>query len=125
MIDIPNLCSLAREDIGVTSIQNSHGGTSEELTASSTELNVVTGEVVNLSLGQHGVVLELRLAERRGVSGNDDELGLSRSELLESRLVSEGDLSGLHNKCQTTVDGVGGLLSLLSCWCHLCGWEIE
>lgn len=40
MIDIPNLCSLAREDIGVTSIQNSHGGTSEELTASSTELNL-------------------------------------------------------------------------------------
>lgn len=105
---------------------------------------VVTGEVVNLSLGQHGVVLELRLAERRGVSGDDDELGLARSELLESRLVSEGDcegeelifgkigtssrieflhtLSGLHHKCQTTVDGVGGLLSLLGCWCHLCGF---
>lgn len=46
---------------------------------------------MNLSLGQHGVVLELRLAERRSVSGNDDELGLSRSKLLESRLVSESD----------------------------------
>lgn len=49
---------------------------------------------MNLSLGQHRVVLELRLAERRGVSGDDDELGLARSELLESRLVSESDYKG-------------------------------
>jgi hypothetical protein len=34
--------------------------------------HVVAGEVVNGSLGQHGVVLQLRLAERGGVAGDDD-----------------------------------------------------
>jgi len=38
---------------------------------------VVTGEVVDVGLGKHGVVLELTLAERRGVASNDDKLGLS------------------------------------------------
>lgn len=52
---------------------------------------VVSGEVVNLGLGQHAVVLELGLAERRGVAGDDDKLGLSRAQRLESRLVTEGD----------------------------------
>jgi hypothetical protein len=52
---------------------------------------VVTSEVVDIGLGQHGVVLELTLAERRGVSGDDDELGLSGSKGLEGRFVSEGD----------------------------------
>ena len=52
---------------------------------------IVTSEVVNVGLGQHRVVLELTLAERRGVSGNDDELGLSGSKSLEGRFVSQGD----------------------------------
>jgi hypothetical protein len=47
--------------------------------------------VVNLGLGQHRVVLEFTLAERRSVSGDDDELGLARAELLEGRLISESD----------------------------------
>lgn len=42
-------------------------------------------------LGQHAVVLELRLAERRSVASNDDELGLAGSEALEGRLVAESD----------------------------------
>ena len=42
-------------------------------------------------LGQHAVVLELGLAERRSVASNDDELGLARAEGLEGRLVAEGD----------------------------------
>ena len=53
--------------------------------------HVVTGEVVNVALSKHGIVLKLRLAERRGVSGDNDELGLSRSEGLEGALVSKGD----------------------------------
>ena len=52
---------------------------------------VVAVEVVDVGLGEHGVVLELRLAERRGVASNDDELGLAAAESLEGRLVSEGD----------------------------------
>lgn len=38
---------------------------------------IVTGEVVDVGLGKHGVVLEFTLPERRGVASNDDELGLS------------------------------------------------
>ena len=42
-------------------------------------------------LGQHGVVLELRLAERGSVAGNDDKLGLAGAQALEGGLVTEGD----------------------------------
>lgn len=52
---------------------------------------VVTREVVDRGLGQHGVVLELRLAERGSVAGNDDKLGLAGAKALESGLVTEGD----------------------------------
>jgi hypothetical protein len=55
---------------------------------------VVASEVVNIGLGQHGVVFQLGLAERRCVPGDDDELGLSGSEGLESRFVSESDCEG-------------------------------
>ena len=41
--------------------------------------------------GQHGVVLEFRLAEGRCVAGDDDELSLAVAEGLEGALVSEGD----------------------------------
>ena len=52
---------------------------------------VVTGDVVDVGLGEHGVVLELTLAERRGVASNDDELRISGSESLEGRLVAQCD----------------------------------
>jgi hypothetical protein len=54
---------------------------------------VVSAEVVNGGLGKHGVVLELRLAQRRGVSGDDDELGLAGAQTLEGGLVTESNLS--------------------------------
>lgn len=82
--------------------------------------------MVDVGLGQHGVVwerisiyfavneqnngphtLELTLAERGGVAGNDDQLGLSRPEGLEGRLVTQSDLSRLHHKRQARVDVVG------------------
>ena len=52
---------------------------------------VVAGEVVDGGLGQHGVVLELRLAERGSVAGDDDKLGLAGAEALEGGLVTESD----------------------------------
>lgn len=39
--------------------------------------------MVDGRLGQHAVVLELTLAERRGVASNEDQLGLSGSQCLE------------------------------------------
>lgn len=42
-------------------------------------------------LGQHGVVLELRLPQRRRVAGDDNELGLSSAQALEGGLVAESD----------------------------------
>lgn len=88
-----HLSSLSGEDIRVTSIQHSHGRASVELSARSSEFDVVTGEVVDVGLGKHGVVLELRLPQWRGISGNNHKLGLSRSEGLEGRFESKGDLS--------------------------------
>ena len=57
------------------------------------------------SLGKHGVVLELRLAERGSVGGDDDELGLAVTEGLQGRLVSQSDwmqyvrILSLDSKC--------------------------
>lgn len=53
--------------------------------------HVVASKVVDIGLGEHRVVLELRLSQGRSVAGNDDELGLAISEGLEGRLVAEGD----------------------------------
>ena len=39
--------------------------------------------MVNVGLGQHGVVLELGLSQRGSVAGDDDEFGLAISEGLE------------------------------------------
>jgi hypothetical protein len=52
---------------------------------------VVAGEVVDGSLGQHAVVLEFTLSQRRSVASDDDQLGLAGSQRLEGRLVSESD----------------------------------
>lgn len=52
---------------------------------------VGTREVVNWGLGQHGVVLQLGLAQGRSVAGDDDELGLAGSQTLQGRLVAESD----------------------------------
>jgi len=44
----------------------------------------VAREVVDGGLGKHGVVLELRLAKRRSVARDDDELSLSGADGLLS-----------------------------------------
>ena len=64
---------------------------------------VVATEVVDRSLGQHAVVLKLRLAERRSVASNDDELGLAGAEGLEGGLVTKSDLAGLLGKVLVVV----------------------
>jgi len=68
---------------------------------------VVTGEVVDRGLAQHGVVLELTLTERRSVGGNDDQLGLAGAEGLDGRLVAQGDCSP-RQQCRPRFENVGG-----------------
>ena len=198
LADRTHLCGLGGEDVGVTGVDDGHGGATEELTAGGTELDlyygkkfksvkvgpskdslrvcresffsglqsiyvlqsddqssfarhaiffsfsigcgtyVVAGEVVHGGLAEHGVVLELRLAERGGVAGDDDELGLAGAEGLEGGLVTKSDLAGLFlgdllvgtssvskfgghahldSQRQLGVDAVSGLCSLLRCHC--------
>lgn len=37
---LANLCLLVAEDVGVTSVQNGHGGAAEELATGSAQLNL-------------------------------------------------------------------------------------
>lgn len=74
---------------------------------------VITSEMVDIGLRQHGIVLELALAQRRRVTGDDNQLRLAGSQGLEGGFVSESDFSGFHDEGQTGVDSLGILLALL------------
>jgi len=62
--------------------------------------------VVNRGLRQHAVVLELALAERRSVGGDDNQLGFARTEGLDGRLVAQSDCSeSMVRKCENLNHG--------------------
>lgn len=52
---------------------------------------VVSGKMVNVALGQHGVVLKLTFTQRWSIAGDDDKLGLARSKGFECRFVAQSD----------------------------------
>ena len=78
------------DDVAVPGVGDAQSADTEVFSTSCAELVVVAGVVVDPSLGQHGVVLDLRpggrsyceifkivlfiLSEGRGVVGNDDKL---------------------------------------------------
>ena len=68
---------------------------SEEFTGGSSKGDVGSSEEVDGGLGEHRVVLQLGSSEGRQVTGEQEELGLSRSESSQAGLVTEGVLSGL------------------------------
>ena len=59
---------------------------------------------MHLALSQHSIVFNFGLAQWWGVAGNDNHLGLGRSQTLNSGLVTKVGLSGLHDKRQLGVD---------------------
>ena len=65
------------DDIAVPRVGDGEGADPEVLAAGGAELVVVAGVVVDASLGKHGVVLDLGLAERRRVVRDDHQLRLS------------------------------------------------
>lgn len=87
-----------RQNVGVTGIQDSHSTNSEHLTANGTQFVVTSLEVEDLGLGQHSVVLQLRLSQDRSVSCDDNQLSLTSSESLDSGLESQGVLTGFDSQ---------------------------
>jgi len=101
------------EDVGVTSVGDRHNGNTVELTARGTEIDVVTGVVVDIGLGQHSVVLKLGTAESGAVGRDHQKLSLARSQSLEGALQAEGVLTRLDDQLKLAVDAFGSLSSLL------------
>lgn len=99
------------KNVGVTGVNDGKDTNTEELTASGTELVVTALEVVDSDLGKHGVVLQLRLSERRSVTSNDNELSLTLTESLEGRLVAKGVLTRLDSQGKTGINVLLGLLN--------------
>lgn len=63
------------------------------------------------------LTLKLRLAERRAVASDDDELGLARPKRFERQLESQGDLARLDDESEAGIDRIRRLLALP--WRHL------
>merc|ERR1719175_73419 len=101
------------DDVAVSRVGDGEGADPEVLAACSAKLVVVAGIVVDTSLGQHGIVLDLRLAEWWCVVGNDHQLGLSTPQGFQGLLVAEHVLARLHDQGQPRVDGLVGLLNFL------------
>lgn len=99
---IANLSGL--NNVRVSGIGDGEDTNTEVLTTSGSEIDVVSGVVVNGGLGKHSVVFNFGLAETRAVGRDDDQLGLTGTEGLEGGLVPENVLTGLDNKCEARVD---------------------
>lgn len=101
------------EDIRITGVGDCHNGNTVELTARGTQIDVVTGVVVDIGLGQHSVVLQLRAAESRAVRRDQQELCLTSSHSLENALQSESVFSRLDDQCELAVNSFRSLGTLL------------
>merc|ERR1719481_627212 len=87
---LSSLCSWhGANDITVSRVSDAQGANPEILSTRCTKLVVVASVVMDSSLGQHSVILNLRL---------------SISEGLQSLLIAKAILPRLHNKRQTGVD---------------------
>ena len=69
--------------------------------------------MVDISLGEHGVVLKLRSAEGWAVGRNQQQLSLTSSQSLQGTLQTESVLARLDHELQSTVDGFSSLSGLL------------
>lgn len=92
------------EDVGISSINDGHGGAAVIFSACSSQSDVVTGVEDNLSLRKDSVVFNLSLADSRAVVGKDDKFGLSVSKSPKCRFVSKDVLSTLNDQTQLAID---------------------
>ena len=102
----------AADDVRVTRVSDREAAHSIVPSAGSAKLIVVTMEVVHTGLREHGIVLNLTLAQSRAIVGNQDKLGLALTQCLQSRFESQAVLATLHHQLQASIDGICGLGSL-------------
>ena len=98
------------DDIRITRVDDGETRDLEVFTAGSSQVEVVSGVVMDSGVGQQSVVFNLGSSEGRGVVRDDNKLGTSVSDSLEGGLVSKGELSGFDHKGQSGVDGFRGFL---------------
>lgn len=66
----------ALNDIGITWINNAEAAYSEIFSTGSAQVNIISIVVMNSNLGQHSIIFNLRLSQRRTIVGDDDKLPL-------------------------------------------------
>ena len=76
------------EDIGISSVSDGEHRHPVEFTAGGTKVNIVARVVMHTSLGKHGIVLNLRLADGRAVVADNHQLSLQKTAK-EERLNKE------------------------------------
>ncbi len=101
------------DDVRVPGISNAQAADSEVFAACSTQVDVVATVMVHPGLGKHGVVLDLWLAKRWTVVGDDYELALATAQRLERGAIAQRVLTGFHHQRQPVVDALLRLLGLL------------
>jgi hypothetical protein len=101
------------DDVRIAGVGDAQCAHTEVLAAGGAQVDVVAAVVVHAGLGEHGVVLDLGLAQGRAVVGDDDELALAAAQRLERGGVAQRVLAGLHDQRQPVVDGLLRLLGLL------------
>lgn len=101
------------DNVRVSRISDAEGADAEVFSTSSAQFHVVAVVVVHSSLGEHRVVFDLRLPQRRSVIRDDYQLCLSCTKSLQSLFVTQNELSWFHNESQSRIDGLESLLRLL------------
>ena len=102
----------AADDVGVSRVSDREAAHSIVPSTGSAKLIVVTMEVVHTGLREHGIILNLTLAQSRAVVGNEDKLGFALAQCLQSRFESQAVLATLHHQLQASIDGICRLGSL-------------
>lgn len=95
-------------DVTVTGVGDGQAGDAEVLTACRAEVDVVARVVVHARLGQHRVVLDLALLQRRAVVGDDHQPGCGGEAVDSGRDMRVSTCNGRRGAQQRMMRREGG-----------------
>jgi len=108
-------CRHAANDVRVSRISDAESCNSVVFAAGCAELYVITSVMMNSSLSQHCIVLDLTLPKWRSVVSNDDKLCLALSKRLQCLPISQNVFTTFHDKCESSVNAFDSLFRFLLC----------